>query len=94
VSASTPVDTDAGNVQFHARPAIPIPVLVAVTIAVIPLVNNNLVPVTLAEASRSADVLAANFAAHAGDGFGDAQLLDRAAQASRASRVSGIRLTQ
>jgi hypothetical protein len=93
------VDADARNVQFYAGSviAIVIPMLVPMLVAVVPLavdaLVNDLVPVALADAPRSADIPAANLTAHPGDRFGEAELDGRAAQAGRARRSPGIRLT-
>src|ERR1700694_4083146 len=90
--ASARLDIDARNTEFHARPSNPALISVVtsvVTLAVDPLVN-HLVPVALIEAPRSAEVVAADFTAHAGDRLRDAQLLGRTFQAGRASRSPGI----
>jgi hypothetical protein len=67
-------------------------VAMIVTLAIDPLVN-HLIPVALVDAPGPADVLAADFTAHAGNRFRDAKLFGRIAQASCASRGPGIRLT-
>jgi hypothetical protein len=88
------LDADARKVQFHAGSSIPVLVTVAmiVTVAIDPLVN-HLVPVALVDAPGPADVLAADFTAHAGNRFRDAKLCGRVAQIGRTARGPGIRLT-
>jgi hypothetical protein len=87
---SARLDVDARNPQFHARLAIP--VLVAVMVAIDPLVH-HLVADMLVDTTVPADIFAADLAANAGDGFGEADIFGRAAQAGRANRGPGIRLT-
>jgi len=81
---------DARNAQFDA--GLSVPVLVAVVM--VPLVNDYLVAVALVDATRPADILAANLTADLSDRFGDAQLLRRTLQAGRAGRSSGSSLSQ
>jgi hypothetical protein len=82
VSISARLDIDARNVELHARRSIPMVVSVAVVLAVDPLVN-DLVAVTLVDAPRSADILAADLTADLGDRLRDAQLFRRTLQAGR-----------
>jgi hypothetical protein len=82
------LDVDARNSQFHAGPAIPVLVTVAIPIAIDPFVH-DLVSVMFVDASGPADILAANFTADAIDRLGDAQLLGRAGEAGCARQAPG-----
>jgi hypothetical protein len=75
--------------QFHAGPVIAVLVAIAIDTLV-----NHLVPITLIDATGSADILAANLTAHAVDRFSEAQLLGGTLQAGRAGRSPGVGLAQ
>ena len=85
---SARLDIDARNAQFDAGPSIP------VLVAMVPLVNDDLVAIALIDAPRPADVLAADLSADLGDWFRDAQLLRRTLQAGRPGGSPGRSLPQ